>query len=410
MRQVVVTGIGLVTPVGIGTKESWQAIINGKSGIAPITRFDTTAFTTKIGGEIKGFEPERFIEKKLIRQIDLFIQFSLVAAQMAIEDANLEITEKNAERVGTIVGVGLGGLETIERYHSIYLEKGPRRISPYFIPMLIANLAPGQISMQFGAKGPNLAPVSACSSGAHAIGDAFKWIQRGDADVMITGGAEATITPLGVGGFCAMKALSTRNDEPERASRPFDLHRDGFVIAEGSGILILEELNIAKKRGAKIYCEIKGYGATADAYHITAPAPEGEGAVKCMEMAIKDAQISKEEIGYINAHGTSTKYNDYNETLAIKTVFKDHARRLQISSTKSMTGHLLGAAGGVESAFCALALHEGILPPTINYETPDPKCDLDYIPNKARECKVKAALSNSFGFGGTNVCLVFTRY
>jgi 3-oxoacyl-[acyl-carrier-protein] synthase II len=412
-RRVVVTGIGLVTPLAIGTEETWQAVLAGKSGIAPITHFDHSAFATHFAGEVKGFDPTRWVSSREAKTIDPFIQYALAGAALAMQDSGLEGTLKGefAERVGCFVGAGLGGVTTIESACRTLAEKGPRYgISPFFVPMIIVNLAPGQISIRHGAKGPNLSQVSACSTGAHAIGDAFRVIQRGDADAMICGGTEATVTPLGVGGFNSMRALSTRNDDPQRASRPFDNDRDGFVIAEGSGIVVIEELEHAKARGAKIYAEIKGYAANADAHHITAPAPEGEGAQRCMKLALKDAGLTPAQIGYINAHGTSTKMNDANETLAIKKVFGDAARKVMVSSTKSMTGHMLGAAGGVETAFCALALARGVIPPTINYTTPDPECDLDYVPNTAREVRVDHVITNSFGFGGTNACLVLSRH
>jgi len=408
-RRVVVTGIGLVTPLGIGVKESWEGLIEGRSGIGPITLFDATDFPTKIAGEVKGFEPSDFIEQKEIKKMDRFIQFALAASSMAMEDSALKITDENADRVGVIVGAGMGGLPAIEHYHKVLLEKGPRRITPFFIPMLIINLASGQISIRFGAKGPNSAAVTACASGSHSIGDAFRLIQMGYADAMIAGGTEAVITPLAIGGFNAMKALSTRNDEPQRASRPFDSERDGFVMGEGSGVLVLEELNSAQQRGAKIYAEIIGYGMTSDAYHITSPSPDGDGAARCMDRALKDAGIRPEDVQYINAHGTSTKQGDELETSAIKRVFGEHARRLAISSTKSMTGHLLGASGGVEAIITMLAMKNSIVPPTINLENPDPECDLDYVPNKARHMDINCAISNSFGFGGTNACLVFRK-
>jgi len=409
-RRVVVTGMGTVSPLATGVEKTWQALIQGKSGVARITKFDPTGFDTQIAAEVKDFAPENFMDKKEIRRMDIFIQYAMAAAAMALEDAQLKITPANADRVGVVVGAGLGGLTTIEAFHKVLLEKGPGRISPFFIPMLIVNEAPGQISMRFGAKGPNTSVVTACATGNHNIGDAWRIIQRGDADAVIAGGVEATITPLAVGGFNAMKALSTRNHEPEKASRPFDKDRDGFVIGEGSGIIILEELQQALDRGAKIYAEIIGYGLTGDAYHITAPAPEGEGAARCMAMALKSAEIEPEEVDYINAHGTSTDYNDLYETVAIKTVFKEHARKLAVSSTKSMIGHLLGGAGGVEAIFTILTIYRGIIPPTINYQTPDPACDLDYVPNVARKANVRVALSNSFGFGGTNAVLVFKKF
>jgi len=409
-RRVVITGVGLVTPCGIGIDNVWQDIINGKSGISRITRFDTTNFETKIAGEVKNFNPEDYIPPKDIRRMDLFIQYCLAATKIAINDAGLDMKKEDSERVGVVVGTGLGGLPTLEKYHSILLERGPGRISPFFIPMLIANLAPGHIAMQHGIKGPNLCIVTACATGAHSIGDAFRIIQYGDADVMVAGGTEANLTPLTVGGFNAMKALSRRNDEPEKASRPFDKDRDGFVVAEGSGIIIMEELEHARARGAKIYAEIVGYGYNSDAYHITAPCPDGDGFIRCMRMALRDAHISSDDVDYINAHGTSTDLNDQIETLAIKKVFGDKAYKIPVSSTKSMTGHLLGAAGAVEAIFTVLSIRNQICPPTINYTTPDPDCDLDYVPNKAREHEINVALSNSFGFGGTNCTLVFKRY
>ncbi len=403
------TGLGLVIPTGIDVKSAWKAVCEGKSGIGPLTRFDSNGFETKIAGEIKGFDPERYIEKKEIKKMDLFIQYALAATREALEDSKLQITEETAGRVGVIVGTGLGGLPTLEKYHQILLERGPGRISPFFIPMLIANLASGQIAIHFGAKGPNTCLVTACATGAHAIGDAFRAIQYGDADAVIAGGTEANITPLTIGGFNAMKALSTRNDEPEKASRPFEKNRDGFVVAEGAGIVILEELEHALGRGARIYAELAGYGYTGDAYHITAPPPDGDGAVRCMRMAIKDAGLTPDDIDYINAHGTSTELNDRVETVAIRTVFGEHAPKIPISGTKSMTGHLLGAAGSTEAIFTALSIYEGILPPTINYEEPDPECDLDYIPNTARRQAIQVGMSNAFGFGGTNATLIIKR-
>ena len=409
-RRVVVTGMGVVTPLGTGLNTTWKALCAGKSGVARITHFDPEGFPSQIAAEVKDFDPVNFIEKKEIKKMDRFIQFGIAAARMAVEDAGLEVTDSIAERVGVYVGSGMGGLPAIEATHKRLLEGGVRKISPFFIPMVIINLVSGQIAMIFGAKGPNSSVVTACATGTHAIGDAFKIIQRGDADIMIAGGAEATISPLGIGGFCAMRALSTRNDEPEKASRPFDATRDGFVMGEGAGIVVLEELGVAERRGAKIYAEVKGYGMTGDAYHITAPAPQGEGAARCLKMSLEDAGLSPDEVDYINAHGTSTKFNDENETAAIKTVFGERAYRIPVSSTKSMTGHLLGAAGGIEAIFSIMSIVKGIIPPTINYEYPDPECDLDYVPNKARQQKVDVAISNSFGFGGTNACLVFQRY
>jgi len=403
--------MGLLTPLAIGAEETWTALIQGKSGIAPTTLFDVTDFATKFSGEVKGFDPTVWIEKREARSLDRFLQFAVVASQLAKDDAKLDVTPQIAERVGAYIGAGLGGVATIEKTFAALTEKGPRRgISPYFVPMIIVNMGPGLVSVRFGLKGPNMSHVSACSTGAHSIGEAMYAIQRGTVDVMFAGGCEATITPLGVGGFNAMRALSTRNEEPQRASRPFDNDRDGFVIAEGAGVFVLEELEHAKKRGAKIYAELKGYGVSSDAHHMVQPPENGEGAQRCMRAALRDAEIDPTTVGYINAHGTSTKQGDIAETIAVKTVFGDHAKKLAMSSTKSMTGHTLGAAGGIEAAFTVLALDRGILPPTINYETPDAECDLDYVPNQARETRVQAALSNSFGFGGTNATLIFTRY
>ncbi len=409
-RRVVITGLGIISPVGVGTEETWDAIIHGRSGIGPITRFDTTDFATKIAGEVKGFKAEEYMAKKEARRMDLFIQYAVAAAQMALDDANYKIAPEEANRVGVYTGCGLGGLWTLEKYHSVLLKNGPKKVSPFFIPMMIANMAPGQISIYFGAKGPNLSVATACAAGTHAIGEAFKMIQRGQADVMLSGGVEATITPLALAGFNAMKAISTRNDEPEKASRPFERNRDGFVLAEGCGILILEELEHALERGVRIYAEIIGYGASGDAFHIAAPAPEGRGAASCMKKALEDAGIEPEDVQYINAHGTSTDLNDKYETQAIKTVFGEHSKKLAVSSTKSMTGHLLGAAGGVEGALTALSIYNDIAPPTINYEEPDPECDLDYVPNVARKMEIKVALSNSFGFGGTNGTLILKKF
>jgi 3-oxoacyl-[acyl-carrier-protein] synthase II len=407
-RRVVVTGIGLVTPLGIGLEKTWKALCAGESGIARITRFDPTDYPTQIAGEVKDFDPAAFIEKKEIKKMDLFIHFAVGAAQLAAEDAGLKVTSENAERVGVYIGSGIGGLSSIETYHKVLQDKGPDRVSPFFIPMTIINLASGQVAIRLGARGPNSCAVTACATGNNCIGDAFRLIQRGDADVMVAGGAEAAVTPLGVAGFGAARALSRRNDEPTRASRPFDRDRDGFVLGEGAGVLVLEELEVATRRGARIYAEIVGYGMTADAYHITAPPDNGEGAVRCMELAIRDAGVAKEDIGYINAHGTST-FADKVETMAIKQVFGERAYRIPVSSTKSMTGHLLGAAGGIEAAFSVLAIHRGLLPPTINLEHPDPECDLDYVPGHARETPVHVVLSNSFGFGGVNACLLFKK-
>ncbi len=410
VRRVVITGVGLVTPLGTGVEKNWQALLKGRSGIGPVTRFEAADFPTRIAGEVKDFHPEDFIEKKEIKKMDLFIQYAVAAAQMAMEESRLPITADNEDMVGVIVGVGIAGLSSIEEYHKLFLESRLKKVSPFFIPKLIANLAPGQISIRYGAKGINYTPTSACSSGAHAIGEAFRLIRLGEQDAVIAGGSEAALTPLGLGGFIAMKAVSSRNDEPEKASRPFDRNRDGFVMAEGAGILVLEEMEQAKKRGAKIYAEVVGYGANADAYHNTDPSPEGEGAVRCMRMALRSGGVNPLEVDYINAHGTSTPYNDATETQAIKRVFGEHAARLAVSSTKSMTGHLLGAAGGVEGVFSALALYHQCMPPTINYEEPDPECDLDYVPNVARPANIRVALSNSFGFGGTNACLAFRRW
>lgn len=409
MRRVVVTGIGAVSPLGTGNAKNWDALVAGRSGVDLITRFDTTDLSVKIAGEVKDFNPEDFIEKKEVKKMDLFIQYALAAAHFAMEDSGLQITEENAERVGVLVGAGLGGLPTIEKYHSAMLEGGYKKISPFFIPMLIINLAPGHISIKYGAKGPNLSSVSACATGTHSIGDAYHMIKRGDADAMIAGGTESTVTPLGIGGFSVMKALSTCNDAPQSASRPFEKNRDGFVLAEGAGIVILEEYEAAKKRGAKIYAEIVGYGLSGDAYHLTAPAPEGEGAARCIKMALNNAGVNPEQVDYINAHGTSTPFNDYFETLAVKKVFGEHAKKLMVSSTKSMTGHLLGAAGGVEAVFSLMAMDKGVVPPTINYQEPDPECDLDYVPNIARDAKITYAMSNNFGFGGTNATLLFKK-
>ena len=409
-NRVVITGMGVISPLGNNLELFWNSLIEGKSGIGYITQFDTTDYPTKIAGEVKDFQPEDYIDKKEARRMDRFVQFSVAAAKMAINDANLIIDETNADRVGVYIGSGIGGLITIEEQHKVLLEKGPKRISPFFIPMLIGNMASGQVSILTGAKGPNHAPVSACATGTHAIGDAFAVISRGDADVMITGGSEATITPLAVAGFSNMKALSTRNEEPQKASRPFDADRDGFVMAEGSGVLILESLEHAKKRGASIYAEVIGYGATGDAYHLTSPSPDGEGAARAMKIAIDRANISVDQVDYINAHGTSTPLNDQFETLAIKRTFGDHAYKLAVSSTKSMTGHLLGAAGAVEGIALALALQNGVIPPTINYENKDEQCDLDYVPNQARKQDIKVGLSNSLGFGGHNATIVMRKF
>ena len=409
-RRVVVTGMGLVTPLGTGVEKNWDALIAGRSGIRRISRFSNLeAYPSQIAGEVPDFSAADFIEPKEIKKMDLFIQYAVAAAAMAMTDSGLKIDAELAEQVGVIIGVGLCGIDTIETTKEAILQGGPRKISPFFIPKVISNLAPGQIAIRHGAKGINLTPTSACASGTHAIGEAYHLIRRGLQDAVITGGAESAITPLAVGGFAAMKALSTRNDEPERASRPFDRDRDGFVIAEGSGVLILEERERALQRGAKIYAEVVGYAANGDAHHMTAPAPEGEGAARCMRLALKDAGLAPTDVDYINAHGTSTEYNDANETMAIKKVFGEQAAKLAVSSTKSMTGHLLGAAGAVEGVFSALSLHHGLIPPTINYDNPDPQCDLDYVPNEARKADLKVVLSNSFGFGGTNACVIWRR-
>lgn len=409
-RRVVITGIGLVTPLGIGIKENWENLLKGKSGICKITKFDTSQFSTQIAGEIKNFDPLNFVEKKEVKRMDPFIQYALAATQLAMEDSGLKITPDIADRVGVIVGSGIGGIGTIEETHKDLLEKGPRRVSPFFLTSVIINLASGQISIKYGAKGPNSATVTACTTGLHAIGDSFKIIERGDADVMIAGGSEAPITPLGLAGFCSMRALSCRNDEPEKASRPFDAKRDGFIMSEGAGIVILEELEFALRRNAPIYAEIIGYGMTGDAYHITAPCEDGDGAIRVMKRAIDDGGISERDINYINAHGTSTPLNDKIETLAIKKLFGDCAYKIPVSSTKSMTGHLLGAAGGVEAAYTALTIKHQIIPPTINYEFPDHECDLDYVPNKPKKAEVIYALTNSFGFGGTNGALLLKKF
>jgi 3-oxoacyl-[acyl-carrier-protein] synthase II len=409
-RRVVVTGVGMVSPLGIGTEANWEALCAGRSGIGPITHFDATQFSARIAGEVKGFDPLQFVDKKDVKKMDVFIQLAIAAAQFAMDDASLSVTFDVADRVGVFIASGIGGFSTIEREHKALLEGGPRRISPFFIPASIINLAAGQVSIRFGAKGPNSATCTACSASAHAIGDAFEIIRRDDADVMIAGGSEAAITPMGVGGFAAMRALSTRNDEPARASRPFDKDRDGFIMGEGSGVIILEELGFALRRGANIYAELVGYGMSADAFHITAPSQDGDGGVRVMSAALRDARVRPDQVDYINAHGTSTPYNDKLETLAIKRLFGEHAGKVAISSTKSMTGHLLGAAGGLEAGITALSVKHQMIPPTINYDTPDPECDLDYVPNRKRAATINYALSNSFGFGGTNAALLFKRY
>ncbi|PWU25052.1 MAG: beta-ketoacyl-[acyl-carrier-protein] synthase II [Candidatus Rokuibacteriota bacterium] len=409
-RRVVITGVGAVTPVGNTAEEFWAALLQGTSGIGPITRFDATGFATRIAGEVKGFEPLKYIDKKDDRKLDPYLKFAIACAAMAVEDAGLDLDRVDKGRFGVVVGSGIGGITTLLDSHDVLNAKGPDRVSPFFIPMLIINMASGLISMRFGAKGPNSSVVTACATGNHAIGDAMKIIQRGDADLMIAGGAEAIIVPLTIAGFCQMKAMSTRNDEPTRASRPFDAHRDGFVCGEGGGLLVLESLEHAQARDARIYAELIGYGMTGDAHHMTAPDPEGDGAARAMAAALEDGGADASGVDYINAHGTSTPYNDRFETLAIKRVFGDHARKLAVSSTKSMTGHLLGAAGGIEAIATVFAIHHGVLPPTINYETPDPDCDLDYVPNQARKQDVGIALSNAFGFGGTNATLAFRKY
>ena len=409
-RRVVVTGIGLVSPLGTGTDKNWQALFRGESGIALLTRFDVSRHATRFGGEVKDFDPLLFIDRKEVRKMDRFIQFALAAAHLAVEDAGIPLGDLQSDRAGTYVGSGIGGLGSIEEWHTVLLEKGPERISPFFLIQTIINEASGQISIRFGAKGPNCANATACSTGTHAIGDSFRMIARGEVDIMIAGGAEAPLTPLSLAGFNAMKAISERNDAPAKASRPFDAQRDGFVMGEGSGIVILEELGRALERGARVYAEVVGYGMTSDAYHIAAPAPDGDGAVRVMRRAIEDAGVRPEDVQYINAHGTSTPSNDKIETMAIKKVFGEHSSRVAVNSTKSMTGHLLGAAGGLEAGITALCLHHQVMTPTINYEFPDPECDLDYVPNVARKAEIVHGLSNSFGFGGTNAALLFRRF
>jgi 3-oxoacyl-[acyl-carrier-protein] synthase II len=409
-RRVVVTGVGVVSPLGLDAPSTWSALVAGKSGIGPITKFDVSAFTCRIGGEVRGFDPANYIDRKEIKKMDSFIHFAIAASKEAMADSGLKVDAENDERVGVYIGSGIGGMPLFEETHRAYLDKGPRKISPFFIPGMIINLAAGHVSIMFGAKGPNLACATACATGNHAIGEAMRLIREDYADAMIAGGTDATIVPLAVGGFCAMKALSTRNDEPEKASRPFDAGRDGFVIGEGAGILVLEEREHAIARGAAIYAELAGYGMSGDAYHISAPSVNGDGAARAMKGALKDAGLDPAGIDYINAHGTSTPVGDTIETLAVKTVFGEHARKLAFASTKSMTGHLLGASGGLESAITALAVRDGIVPPTINYETPDPTCDLDCVPNVARRMPIRAALNNSFGFGGTNASLLMTRH
>ncbi len=409
-RRVVVTGLGMVTPLGTGVEKNWEAVCTGRSGIRRIQKFDASPFPCQIAGEVTDFRSEDFMDKQQVRRFDIFVHYAVASARMAMEDSGLKIDSGNEYRVGCLTGSGLGGLAMLEHYHQTLLEKGPRRISPFFIPGIIANMAPGQIAIEFGARGPNLSVETACAASTHAIGESYRIIREGIADAMITGGSEAVITPLALGGFCSMKALSVRNDDPERASRPFDLHRDGFLMGEGAGIIILEEYQSALERGAEIYAEVVGYGMSSDAYHVSAPDPEGAGAVSCMKMAIEDAGLRPEDIDYINAHGTSTKLNDDSETRAIKKVFGEHAYRLPVSSTKSMTGHLLGGAGGVEAVYTVLTIKHGLMPPTVNYDTPDPDCDLDYVPNTARKGVVRRAMSNSFGFGGTNGSILFQAF
>ncbi|MBW1941583.1 MAG: beta-ketoacyl-ACP synthase II [Deltaproteobacteria bacterium] len=409
-RRVVITGLGMVTPLGIGVQKNWESVCAGVSGITEITKFDPSPYSCQIAGEVKDFRPEDFLDKQKIRRFDVFIHYAMAAARMAMEDSGLKVSSSNSHRVGCLTGSGLGGLTMLEHFHRILLEKGPRRVSPFFIPGMIANMAPGQIAIEFGAKGPNLSIETACAASCHAVGESFRYIHEGIADAMITGGSEVVVTPLALAGFCSMRALSTRNDAPQSASRPFDMDRDGFVMGEGAGILILEEMELALERGANIYAEVVGYGLSGDAYHVSAPDPEGEGAIHCMAMAIERAGLQPEDIDYINAHGTSTKLNDASETKAIKTLFGEHASKLAVSSTKSMTGHLLGGAGGVEAIYMALTIENGIIPPTTNYDTPDPECDLDYVPNVARKRKVNVAMSNSFGFGGTNASLVLKKF
>jgi 3-oxoacyl-[acyl-carrier-protein] synthase II len=410
LRRVVVTGIGMVSPMGVGLKENWQALLAGKSGIRLISRFDASDYTSQIAGEVEGFDPLRFIEKKEVRKMDNFIQYAIAASQLAVEDSEHRLSSLEGDRCGVYIGSGIGGIGSIEDTHRTLLEKGPGRVSPFFLVSAIINEASGQVSIRFKAKGPNSATATACTTGTHAVGDSFRIIARGDADIMIAGGTEAPVTPLGLAGFCAMRALSTRNDDPPRASRPFDVQRDGFIIGEGAGVLILEELGMALRRDARIYAEVVGYGMSGDAYHVTAPCLDGDGAYRAMKRALKDGKVDPEEVQYINAHGTSTPFNDKIETLAIKRLFGPHASRIGINSTKSMMGHLLGAAGGIEAGITALCLKNQVMPPTINYQFPDPECDLDYVPNKARKAEVRYALSNSFGFGGTNGALLFKKF
>jgi 3-oxoacyl-[acyl-carrier-protein] synthase II len=409
-RRVVVTGVGLVSPLGVGNRENWEALCSGRSGIGPITHFDASQHSARIAGEVKKFDPLQFVDRRDVKKMDVFIQYAIAASHFALEESGLKVTRGNADRIGVFIASGIGGFTSIEREHKALLDGGPRRVSPFFIPSAIINLAAGQVSIRLGARGPNSATCTACSASAHAIGDAFEIIRRDAADAMIAGGSEAAITPLGVGGFAAMRALSTRNDQPARASRPFDRDRDGFIIGEGAGVVILEALDHARARGAPIYAELVGYGMSADAYHITAPSEDGEGAVRVMRLALQQAGVAAPEVDYINAHGTSTPFNDRLETLAIKRCFGDHAARIAVSSTKSMTGHLLGAAGGLEAGITCMAIRQQVAPPTINHENPDPDCDLDYVPNVRRPMAIRYALSNSFGFGGTNAALLFRKY
>ena len=409
-RRVVVTGLGAVTPLGTGIEKTWERLLKGESGVDTITQFDASAFPCRIAGEARDFTPLDYIDRKDVKRMDRFTQFALAGATMAIEEAAVSITDATADRIGCLLGVGLGGLATLESNHAKLLRTGPDRVSPFFVPMLIGNMAAGQVCIRFGLRGPNSCVSTACAAGTHAIGDAYRLIQRGEADVMVTGGAEAAVTPLGLGGFCAMRAVSTRNDEPQQASRPFDKERDGFVMGEGSGILVLEELEHARQRGAKIYAELVGYGMSADAHHMTQPDPDARGVALCMQHALHDAGMEPQEVDYINAHGTSTPYNDKFETLAIHKVFGEHASQLAVSSTKSMTGHLFGAAGGIEGIFTALAIARDVIPPTINWETRDDECDLDYVPNMPRYTPVTVAMSNSLGFGGTNASVIFKKY
>jgi len=409
MRRVVVTGMGALSPIGLTVNENWESLTHSKSGIRPITLFDASQYSSRIAGEVVSYKAEAHFQVKDLKKMDRFIQFCLVAGTEALENSGLNLASENLERIGSIVGVGIGGLAEIQAQYKELLEKGPRRVSPFFIPAVIGNLAAGQLSLKYGLKGPNTCITTACSSSAHALGESFRYIQNGTCDVMVTGGAEAVICELGVGGFCALRALSTRNDEPAKASRPFDKDRDGFVIAEGSAILVLEEYERAKKRNANIIAEVVGYGLNCDAYHITQPAPEGEGAARCMRLALTDAKLNPDQIQYVNAHGTSTPIGDINETIAVKNVFKEHAKKVAVSSTKSMTGHLLGAAGAIEAAFCVKAIQNQVAPPTINLENPSPECDLNYVPHTAQEMKIDYAMSNSFGFGGTNATLIFKK-